>query len=331
MRRFVLLVALWLLSSCGPVAGGIGSNATAAGTASPQPSASAKASQFPEARQGGLLFEDPISRHLLLVGGTTPAGAFVSSTWTWDGERWNQLSVLSEGIHVAFLDSVRNELIALQAAGPAVNRTASWSGKWSGRNSVHVPSPMSRGSGYAVFNPTSSNAVYCGIGEDSLGVRGLETWTWDGNDWSLRTGPSPARRLGYAFAYDPVTKTDVLFGGGPGGGPNPLYADTWQWNGTDWTQLQPVHSPSPGGAYATFDQSLNAIVLLDWHGDMWTWTGSDWKTIPSTSGGPGAPLVGAAFGYDPVSRGIIAFGGSTGGSASANTWRWGGASWVPVT
>jgi hypothetical protein len=186
------------------------------------------------------------------------------------------------------------------------------------------------GSGFSVFNPTTKTGLYGGIRNETTDSPGLETWTWDGGDWAAQSGASPAKRIGYALAYDPITKTDVLFGGGPGGGPNPLFSDTWSWNGTNWTQLQPVHSPSPGGAYATFDESLNAVVLLDWQGNMWTWTGSDWSATPSTSSEPRAHLVGAAFGYDPVSRRIISFGGSTGSSASANTLLWDGGSWVPA-
>jgi hypothetical protein len=320
-----IALVLVFTMSCGrpsPSSGGSAST-TRLETASPP------VSQLPEPRQGGILVEDPTSGHVLLVGGIAPNGSSVASTWSWDGQRWNQLNVLSQGIEAAFFDSVRRQVIALQVAGPAANGTAWWSGTWMSLNSAHVPSPMVFGSGNTVFNPSAKSGLYCGIRNQTSDSTGLETWTWDGNDWSLQSGPSPAKRIDYAFAYDPLTKTDILFGGsiGGGGGPNPNFADTWSWSGSSWTQLQPSHSPPPGDAYAIFDESLNSLVLLDFAGNMWSWTGSDWSAIPSSGSGPGAYRNEAVIGYDPISRRVIVFGGSTGGAvATADTWLWSGGS-----
>ena len=296
----------------------------------PSASASAPIAGVPEARQGGFLVEDPGGGQLLLIGGIG-SSAMVGSTWSWDGRRWSQLNAPAQGIDMVFLDSVRNQVIALQATGPTAYGTATWSGTWANLNSTHVPSRMVFGSGFSVFNPTTKSGLYCGIRNETTDTPGLETWTWDGSDWSFAPVAGPAKRLDYALAYDPITKTDILFGGEPGGGPHPLFADTWSWNGSGWTQLLPTHSPAAGAAYATLDESLNAVVLLDWQGNMWTWTGSDWNAIPSTNSGPGAHVLGAAFGYDPLSHRIIAFGGSTGSSASSTTWLWDGASWATAT
>ena len=318
-------LAIVLTTSCGMPTANPGSTASSTRLGSP----SVPPLQRPEPRQGGFLFVDPGSGHLLLVGGIDPTGTDVTSTWSWDGQVWNQLNATSDGIQAAFFDSVRKEVIALQVAGGAANTTVSWSGTWASRNTTHVPSPMVDGSGYSMFNPSTKSALYCGIRNQTTDAPGLETWTWDGTDWSLQTGPSPAKRIDYALGYDPVSKTDLLFGGGPGGGPNPLFEDTWSWNGTGWALLHPSHSPAPGGAYATFDESLNALVLLDFTGSMWRWTGSDWSAVTSSGSGPGAHRNGAVFGYDPISRQVLVFGGSVASiPATANTWLWDGASWV---
>jgi hypothetical protein len=329
MRRFVPVVILGLLflAGCGTVSIKSGSGAT---TATPAASASSTTTQLPEARQGGFLVEDGTSGRMLLIGGFDPSGAMVTSTWSWDGQRWDQLNVVSQGIDAAFYDSVHKQTIALRATGPTAYGTATWSGTWNSVSSAHLPSRMVFGSGFSVFNPTTTRGLYSGVRNETTDTPGLETWTWDGSDWSLQSGSSPVKRLGYALAYDPSRKTDIFFGGALGGGPNPNLADTWSWNGSSWTQLHPIHTPSPGDAYATFDESLNTLVLLDFTGNVWRWSGTDWIAVPSSGQGPGTYHRDAAFGYDPVSRQVIVFGGSSGGAATAHTWLWDGgtAAWT---
>ena len=331
IRWLALGAVLLAILSCGrPAAGIVGSStpATSPRLASPSTSPLAR----PEARQGGILVKDPGTGHLLLVGGIGADGARITGTWSWDGKQWTQLNIRSEGIQAAFLDPQLNRVLALQLAGQSLS-TTSWSGAWGSLNSAHAPPPMVFGSGYAVFNPNTNTALYCGIHEGlATQSPGLEVWIWNGNDWLLQGGSAPFKRDRYALAYDPVTKADLLFGGEPGGGPTPLFGDTWSWNGSSWTQLKPAHRPATGAAYATFDEQLNALVLLDWEGNLWSWTGSDWNAIPTSGSGPGAYLSDAAFGYDAVSRGILVFGGATGDSAASSaTWLWVGAAWTRLT
>ena len=44
------------------------------------------------------------------------------------------------------------------------------------------------------------------------------------------------------MVYDPDRKIVVLFGG-RGSPAGPGYADTWEWDGTDWTLRTPATSP----------------------------------------------------------------------------------------
>jgi len=54
--------------------------------------------------------------------------------------------------------------------------------------------------------------------------------------------PSPPARSDSAFAYDAQQAETVLFGGRTSAA---QLRDTWAWNGTAWTQCQPVISPPP--------------------------------------------------------------------------------------
>jgi hypothetical protein len=85
------------------------------------------------------------------------------------------------------------------------------------------------------------------------------------------------------MAYDAATGRVVLFDGVP------IAGDTWTWDGTDWTQESPAHSPaarySPGMAY---DAATGQVVLFGggngkYLGDTWTWTDSDWTQRPAGS------------------------------------------------
>src|SRR5579871_719645 len=73
----------------------------------------------------------------------------------------------------------------------------------------------------------------------------------------------PPSLSGAGFAYDPISKTAVLFGGNPG---NFVYADqTWTWDGRTWTQQLPPVSPS-ARAFNTepmaFDKTTGTVVLF---------------------------------------------------------------------
>ncbi len=73
-----------------------------------------------------------------------------------------------------------------------------------------------------------------------------DTWEWDGKAWTQVMIPGPQARYGHAMAYDADRQRTVLFGGqnGPAFGQGVL-GDTWEYDGTAWTQVQPAASPSP--------------------------------------------------------------------------------------
>ena len=69
------------------------------------------------------------------------------------------------------------------------------------------------------------------------------TWTWNGSTWTEQfPATSPSARNFASMAYDPGTGQLVLFGGVDSNSGNE-FADTWTWNGSDWTELTPSTSP----------------------------------------------------------------------------------------
>jgi hypothetical protein len=129
-----------------------------------------------------------------------------------------------------------------------------------------------------------------------------ETWTWDGNHWTLLHPPSsPPASSNLAMAYDPRSQRVILEG-------------RWAWDGTTWTELHPAHAP-PYLCCGFLDRDLGSLVMIGvetepgvaQHIVMWQWTGSDWiKTVPA-----GSPPWRGDFGfaYDPDRRQAMLVGG----------------------
>jgi Galactose oxidase, central domain len=104
---------------------------------------------------------------------------------------------------------------------------------------------------------------------------------------------APPVRWGHAMAYDAAHAQVVLFGGYGGSGAD--LNDTWTWDGTDWTQRTPAHSPAvrenPAMAY---DAGHAQVVLFGgareggYLGDTWTWDSAPTSPTP----GPGTAATG---------------------------------------
>lgn len=112
-----------------------------------------------------------------------------------------------------------------------------------------------------------------------------DTWEWDGNAWTQRLVAGPPPRFGAAMAN--LGNKVVLYGGQPsfgvGGldGGADLYNDTWEWDGTNWTQRM-VAGPSIPFISPSMTSLGNKIILVgdidntlppemcEWDGNSWT-------------------------------------------------------------
>ena len=122
---------------------------------------------------------------------------------------------------------------------------------------------------------------------------GTNTWEWDGNDWTLRApadSPSPRQYVQSATLNGGV----MLFGGATANTSTAtFYADTWSWDGTDWTRL--LAAGTPAARHASALGSLGSSVLMfggygsggTMYSDAWTWNGTTWVAAAS---GPSARM-----------------------------------------
>jgi hypothetical protein len=113
------------------------------------------------------------------------------------------------------------------------------------------------------FDRATSEVVLFGGGDRvSLG----DTWTWGGERWQQKhPAHRPPARQHAAMAYDAERRQVLLFGGDSeeGSGRPELRADTWAWDGSDWTQLHPVSSPNAGPTpHMAYDATAREVVLV---------------------------------------------------------------------
>lgn len=162
------------------------------------------------------------------------------------------------------------------------------------------------------------------------------TWVWSGQSWtSLAPSPAPSPRMQFAMAA--LDGKVLVFGGLLEGVADPSEtasaSDTWQWDGSSWTQLSPVTSPKDwsGAVAATLGLSVvlfGGVVDSYLDNDTWEWHGTDWtQDQPSMSPTPRESAVAATLGEN-----IILFGGEDGdGHTLGDTWVWNGTTWTELT
>src|ERR1051325_7833987 len=107
---------------------------------------------------------------------------------------------------------------------------------------------------------------------------------------SAALATTPTARYDARIVYVPVTTHSILFGGSTGvdnGGTKLSYElnDTWDWNGTIWTQLFPRHVPTARyGHVMVWDSARKRIVMFGGRtgnsktdlNDTWIYKDGDW-------------------------------------------------------
>lgn len=190
--------------------------------------------------------------------------------------------------------------------------------------------------------------IFGGLSSNGSSTYYSEGYAWDGWAWEGRSVPGvegtdyPARRAFHAMAFDSARNATVLFGGKASAS---TYFDTWEWNGSGWTDVSPngtegLHYPT-GRAYhaMAFDASRGLTVL---HGgstnneQTWEWNGSYWSNVtPSGTEGVDFPDGRQAHTmvYDSLRGVCVLFGGVDSGWSNYydDTWVWNGDNWTDVT
>jgi len=216
----------------------------------------------------------------------------------------------------------------------ALNDTWLWNGtNWSVLTPATVPTD--RDSQAMAYDVSRDRTVMFG-GWDTLGNHLNDTWEWNGTDWvNVTPAVSPAARVNPVMVYDLTRGVCVLFGGYDWN-TGVSYDDTWEWNGTTWTQITTPTIPTARDSHAmAFDLSRNRTVMFGgWDvngtplGDTWEYNGTDWSMI-TTATSP-LPRYYTSMVYDVATNRVVLHSGYDGAVTFGDTFEYDGVNWVQI-
>ena len=192
---------------------------------------------------------------------------------------------------------------------------------------------------YLAQSPNAGRVVFFG---GTLFPNGLDGGTWEFDPqtvtWTDMTpfGPSPSPRQLATLAYDSFRARTVLFGGTDNNGAF-FNGDTWEWDGSTWTDVTPIGGPSPSPRAwhsMTYDIARQRTVLFGGYngsqfGDTWEWDGTSWAQV-FTPNSP-SPRSSGDIAYDSSTLRVVLFAGSPGWPIGMNdTWEYDGTNWSQV-
>jgi hypothetical protein len=219
--------------------------------------------EVPPIRRFGQMAYDQSLKKTVLFGGYDTN--YLNQTWTWDGTAWTQ---------VAKKNPPPSRALASMWYDPALKKTVMYGG---------------------IGRLSSTDRI----------IRYSDMWTFDGSNWTqlnpIKDTPgassgTPGPRYGAQTSIDPRTNKLLLFGGlrvdtDSTGVQTQVYSDdTWQWDGTNWTKLDPaVAPPARENAGLTFDPIRNEMVMFagfsgTYHTDTWGYTDGVWHPRVENTG-----------------------------------------------
>ncbi|HTS48449.1 MAG TPA: kelch repeat-containing protein [Bryobacteraceae bacterium] len=241
---------------------------------------------------------DAAHHQVVLFGGETVYEhlfQYANDTWAWDGTNWTQLAVSN--------------------TPPARSLAA-----------------MAYDGGHS--DVVMFGGVYEVLGGYTVAQSLRDTWVLNGLNWTQQS-PQAASSAGEgcSMTYDAASGQVVLFGGENESGGNRIpNAETWVWDGMNWTKKSPPNAPSARYQHAAaFDAAHSQIVLFGGadtkraNSETWIWDGANW-TQESPQASPSARLS-HSMAYDTQHGQVVLFGGEdAGGNLFGDTWTWVGSS-----
>ena len=221
----------------------------------------------PTARDGCAMSYDASRQRVMLFGGHS-GGTQFGDTWAWDGEDWTQVADTGPEPrtgHAIAYDSVRDRIVLFGGeAGSGLKRdTWEWDGE--GWTQVADTGPPARRAPGMTYDPKHGRIVlFGGAGTDGGGLG--DTWQWDGQDWTQVADTGPEPRAGVAMVFGGTTV--VLFGGVNSVDESipvarhKVFGDTWQWDGSEWTQVQDMGPKGRWQHAMAFESTESRIVLF---------------------------------------------------------------------
>ena len=298
-------------------------------------------------RRGHAMTYDPLSRGVVLFGGTSGDAKDPEprSLWSWDGTRWRCLS--SDGPpgrdapELAF-DAVRQRLVLFGGRTRVADRqfrvlTDTW--EWDGARWTQIdtlgagPRRLHQVLGY---DPSRRAVIlHGGLNTDDRGRPLSDTWRWTGVRWeevSLGTPPTNAENHNALMSTDGGVMLLMQVKDStrcpPSGRWQRAQAKLFELRGSAWNSLTsdgPCVSGLPPAAL-----TADGLVVVNgsapgspWPSEAWLWRDRAWRSVPSMP----TTRRAARAAYDPARRRVVFFGGDDAEGMLGDTWEWDGQQW----
>lgn len=265
----------------------------------------------PSARSGHAMAFDTVNNRVVLFGGGPTSGGLSAETWAYSAGTWTLIATSGPSPrrdHAMVFDSVRGRMVLFGG-----NDGAPRGDTWELVGNTWVPmifasGPYPRHAHAMAFDSVRGRTVMFGGHLHGL----IETWEWDGTQWSPYWGPGPGGRDSHVMAFDSQRGQTVLYGGNIGTVFGIFLSDTWHWDGATWTQVAGGGPPATSGSAMAFDgQRAFCVLVGGWNGTLngqdWEWDGTSW-----TPGSRTAPFTNSehAIAFDSQRGRMVAFGGA---------------------
>jgi galactose oxidase-like protein/List-Bact-rpt repeat protein len=239
---------------------------------------------------------DPSSSAALLFGGSGTGGADLNDTWEFRSGTWTALNTTHAPSprNSAALTYDAYDGYMLLFGGETYSSTQAPNGTWAFKNGDWAPINVSTEppAGLApsmVYDAAIQSVVLYD------GCFSNDTWLYRAGTWTnVSPAVSPPYFCGTAMGYDPLSREVILFGGATQSNSQTLN-QTWAFNGTTWTELQPSTAPSPRrNTWITYDAADGWNLMV---------SGQDNQTWIFGAGN-------VTFGAVPADGGQVSMGGS---------------------
>lgn len=279
---------------------------------------------------------DPGRQQVVMFGGL--AASALDETWIWRGGAWisDQRAIHPPPLERPLLayDGPGHRILLYGGRGAAGPADETWAYDDDGWTQLHpAVSPSPRELAVMAYDESLGAIVLYG-GLAPGGATGLaDTWIWrsEADTWApLVTQGSPGPRLNAAMTYDGTAGRLRLYGGSTNfsdfrGDGWELVGDTWQ----PWTSTGTVSPPALVQAGLVWDESNQELLLYGgyeapgpvgqvtraiWAHDA----GGRWRRLPDRESE--ALAYRAAAAPEPLSRGVLFFGGDRAGVRSDESW-----------
>jgi hypothetical protein len=257
---------------------------------------------------------------------------------------WTQATgQLSGGRHygAAAFDASRGKVLVFggqDSTSVVHNDTAEWNGtSWVNLGKVGAPSPRCF-LGYVWDSGRNRIVLYGGL-DPAVAHPVDDTWEWQNGTWTKINIKGPGGgtianygRQMFGMAYDAARQQTILFGGYVDR--QNVFDETWAYNGSSWTLLNPATKPVQRFDMALcYDANRQRIVMYggsDKTGvslnDTWEWDGTNWTQI--ATGAQPVARYRYGFVYDSARKKVVLYGGAPFPTAAfSDTWEYDGVTW----